>query len=236
MRGLPGHRERRRQHRRTPSRCQRSTVAGLISTSASRQRGHNRRKNSQRRSAGRKCLFERAMTPSWWRRARISSRRSRRVARADRTAAPVLMTARIACRVPAGNANVKEFWPYAILFVQTLPDEAEAWKRAVTTTGRRRKSNVVTMPKFPPPPRRPQNRSSCSVALALRNRPSAVTTSADTRLSHESPPTPISHPSPPPSVRPATPVFETVPHAMRGLACDRETELLDGPARFPHSK
>ena len=25
------------------------------------------------------------------------------------------MTARIACRVPAGNANVKEFWPYAIM-------------------------------------------------------------------------------------------------------------------------
>jgi hypothetical protein len=43
---------------------------------------HNHRKHSQnRRSAGRKRLFERARTPSWWRRARVSSRRSRRVAR-----------------------------------------------------------------------------------------------------------------------------------------------------------
>ena len=25
------------------------------------------------------------------------------------------MTARIACRVPAGDANVKEFWPHAIM-------------------------------------------------------------------------------------------------------------------------
>jgi hypothetical protein len=29
--------------------------------------------------------------------------------RADRTAAPVLMTARIACRVPTGDANVNDF-------------------------------------------------------------------------------------------------------------------------------
>ena len=110
MRGLPGRRERRRQHRCTPSRCQRSTVPGWISTSASRHRGHNHRKNSQnRRSAGRKRLSERARTPSWWRRARISSRRSRRVARGEWTAAPVLMTARIACRVPTGDANVNDF-------------------------------------------------------------------------------------------------------------------------------
>jgi hypothetical protein len=40
--------------------------------------------------SGRKRLFERARTPSWWRRARVSSRRSRRVA-----PAPVQMTARI---------------------------------------------------------------------------------------------------------------------------------------------
>ena len=33
--GLPGRRERRRQHRHNPSRCQRSTVAGWTSTSAS---------------------------------------------------------------------------------------------------------------------------------------------------------------------------------------------------------
>ena len=34
--------------------------------------------------------------------------------RADRNAAPVLMTAHIACRVP-GNANVNAFWPHAIM-------------------------------------------------------------------------------------------------------------------------
>jgi hypothetical protein len=116
MRGLPGRRERRRQHRRTPSRCQRSTVAGWISTSASRHRGQNHRKNSQNRwSAGRKRLFERARTLSWWRRARVSSRRSVRVTRADRIAAPVLMAARIACTVRAGDSNVNDFWPDAIL-------------------------------------------------------------------------------------------------------------------------
>jgi hypothetical protein len=117
MRGLPGRRERRRQHRRRPSRCQCSTVAGWSSTSASRHRGHNHRKNSQNsRSAGRKRLFERARTPSWWRRARVSSRRSRRVTRADRTGPPVLMTtARIACRVPVGDATVNDLWAHAIL-------------------------------------------------------------------------------------------------------------------------
>ena len=58
MRGRPGRRERRRQHRRTPARRHRSTVAGWISTSASRHWGHNHRNNSQnRRSAGRKRLF-----------------------------------------------------------------------------------------------------------------------------------------------------------------------------------
>ena len=61
MRGRPGRRERRRQHRRTPARRHRSTVAGWISTSASRHRGQNHRNNSQnRRSAGRKRLLERA--------------------------------------------------------------------------------------------------------------------------------------------------------------------------------
>jgi alpha-beta hydrolase superfamily lysophospholipase len=116
MRGLPGRREQRRQHRRTPSRSQRSTVAGWISTSATRHLGQNHRKNSQnRRSVRRKRLFERARTPSWWRRARVSSRRSRRGTRADRTAAPVLMATRTARRVPAGDANVNDFWPASIL-------------------------------------------------------------------------------------------------------------------------
>src|SRR5436189_458695 len=78
--------------------------------------GHNHRKNSQsRRSDGRKRRFERARTPSWWRRARVSSRRSLRVARADRTAAPVRKTSRIARRVPSGDANVNDYCPDAIL-------------------------------------------------------------------------------------------------------------------------
>jgi hypothetical protein len=101
-------RRRRRQHRRTPSRRQRSTVPGWTSTSASRHRGHNHRNNSHnRRSAGRKRLFERARTPSWWRRARISSRRSRRVARADWTAVPVVMTARIQRRDDNSHGTVQ---------------------------------------------------------------------------------------------------------------------------------
>jgi hypothetical protein len=131
MRGLPGRRERRRQHRRRPSRCQCSTVAGWSSTSASRHRGHNHRKNSQNsRSAGRKRLFERARTPSWWRRARVSSRRSRRVTRADRTGPPVLMTtARIACRVPVGDANVNDLWAHAILARHSGP--CRRWMRAL---------------------------------------------------------------------------------------------------------
>src|SRR5439155_14967686 len=66
-------------------------------------------------SDGRKRRFERARTPSWWRRARVSSRRSLRVARADRTAAPVRKTSRIARRVPSGDANVNDCCPDAIL-------------------------------------------------------------------------------------------------------------------------
>ena len=50
-------------------------------------------------------------------------------------------------------------------------------------TGWSRYSKDVTTPKFPPPPRKAQKRSGCSVALAVMTSPSAVTTSADTRLS-----------------------------------------------------
>ena len=67
------------------------------------------------------------------------------------------------------------------------------------------------MPKLPPPPRSPQNRSGCSWSLAVRNRPSAVTTSADSRLSQVSPYLRCSQPMPPPSVSPAIPVVETAP-------------------------
>jgi hypothetical protein len=111
-----GCRGRRRQHRRNPSRCQRSTVAGCTNTSASLHRGHNHRKNSQsRRSARRKRRVERARTPSWWRRARVSSRRSLRVRPADRTAAPIVKPPRIAGRVPSSDPNVNDYCPDAIL-------------------------------------------------------------------------------------------------------------------------
>ena len=109
MRGLPGLRERRRQHRRSPSRCQRSTVAGWTSTNPSLHRVHDRRNNSHnRRSEARKRRFERARTPNWCRRARHSSRRSRRVDQDNRTAATARKTSGIARRVAShcGNVNL----------------------------------------------------------------------------------------------------------------------------------
>ena len=110
IRGLPGRLARRRQRRRTPSRCHRSTGAGWTSTSASLHRGHNHRNNSQsRRSAARKRRCERARTPSWWRRASVSSRRSIRVAWAALAEEAVLEPPRIGCRVPSGDPNVKVF-------------------------------------------------------------------------------------------------------------------------------
>jgi hypothetical protein len=98
MHGRPGRRrERRLQHPRTRSRCQRATVAGWTSTSASLHRGHHRRKHSQNsRSDGRKRRSARARTPSWWRSARHSRRRSLRVDRAVRSAATVRTASRIA--------------------------------------------------------------------------------------------------------------------------------------------
>jgi hypothetical protein len=93
-----------------PRDAKRSMVAGWTSASASRHRGHNHRKSSQsRRSDGRKRRFERARTLNWWRRARLSSRRSLPVDEADRTAAQVRETSRIARRVAIGDANVNDF-------------------------------------------------------------------------------------------------------------------------------
>ena len=65
------------------------------------------------------------------RRARVSSRRSLRVAWADRTVAPVLMTARIACRVPSGDADVNGFCPDGILASHTSC--STGWLLAVGT-------------------------------------------------------------------------------------------------------
>ncbi len=66
----------------------------------------------------------------------------------------------------------------------------------------------VTTPKLPPPPRSPANSSGCEAALAVSSRPSAVTTSASTRLSQVSPYARDSQPLPPPSVVPAMPAAE----------------------------
>ena len=74
-----------------------------------------------------------------------------------------------------------------------------------------RKRNEVTTPKFPPPPRSAQNRSGFSSALARTRSPLASTTSASSRLSIASPCLRLRWPMPPPSVRPPTPVVETIP-------------------------
>ncbi len=78
-------------------------------------------------------------------------------------------------------------------------------------TGWSLNSNDVTTPKFPPPPRSAQNRSGSVSALAVTNRPSARTTSAEIRLSQESPYFRVRWPIPPPSVSPAIPVVEMIP-------------------------
>jgi hypothetical protein len=57
----------------------------------------------------------------------------------------------------------------------------------VGPTGCSRYSNAVTTPKLPPPPRSPQNRSGSSRSLARSSSPSAVTTSAERRLSTVAP-------------------------------------------------
>ena len=72
-------------------------------------------------------------------------------------------------------------------------------------------SNVVTMPKLPPPPRSAQNRSAFSSSLACTSVPSAVTMSAEIRLSQVRPCVRARWPSPPPSVKPAIPVLDTRP-------------------------
>ena len=67
------------------------------------------------------------------------------------------------------------------------------------------------MPKLPPPPRSPHSSSGFSSSLACTSCPSAVTTSAASRLSQVRPTLRISQPMPPPSVNPAIPVVDTSP-------------------------
>ena len=76
------------------------------------------------------------------------------------------------------------------------------------------------MPKLPPPPRMAQKRSGFSSAAARRTVPSAITISADSRLSSARPYFGMSHPSPPPSVNPAMPVVPTTPPVVaRPCSC-----------------
>ena len=72
-------------------------------------------------------------------------------------------------------------------------------------------SSEAAIPKLPPPPRIAQKRSAFSSALARTTRPSAMTISAERRLSSASPYFGISQPRPPPSVSPAMPVDPTTP-------------------------
>ena len=78
-------------------------------------------------------------------------------------------------------------------------------------TGCSSSSSAVTTPKLPPPPRIAQSSSGCSSSDARTTRPSQVTSSAATRLSHARPCLRSSQPEPPPSVSPATPVVDTRP-------------------------
>ena len=111
MRGLPGRRrERALHHPGNPRRCHRATVAGWTNTSASRHRGHTLRRHIQnKRSEGRKRRSERERTPSWWRRARISRRRSLRVHRAERSTATVRNAYRMGRRMAGSSAHVNDF-------------------------------------------------------------------------------------------------------------------------------
>ena len=74
---------------------------------------------------------------------------------------------------------------------------------------------------IPAPPRMAQKRSSSSLPLAWRRRPSAVMTSTEIRLSQARPCLRTSQPSSPPNVSPATPVVETNP------PCSRQPEVLE---------
>jgi hypothetical protein len=81
----------------------------------------------------------------------------------------------------------------------------------MSLTGLSLNSNDVTAPKFPPPPRSAQNRSAFSSSPAISSLPSAVTTSAEIRLSQDRPSPRARCPMPPPSVSPPTPVVEMIP-------------------------
>ena len=97
--------------------------------------------------------------------------------------------------------------------------------------GCRSNSNDVTTPKLPPPPRVPQKSSGFSSALACTMSPLAVTMSTLRTLSSARPKRRATRPKPPPSVRPPTPVCETVPAVVtRPYAI---VSLSMSPSRLP---
>ena len=77
-----------------------------------------------------------------------------------------------------------------------------------------RNLNRVATPKLPPPPRIAQNRSGWLSASTSRIRPSAVTTSAASRLSIVSPWSRLRKPVPPPSVMPPIPTDAASPNPV----------------------
>jgi hypothetical protein len=83
--------------------------------------------------------------------------------------------------------------------------------RTVGPTGCTASSSDVTTPKFPPPPRNAQNNSGFSSTAARTTWPSALTSSAEMRLSQLRPCLRTKCPIPPPSVNPPSPVDETSP-------------------------
>src|SRR5215211_5405906 len=99
-------------------------------------------------------------------------------------------------------------------------------------TGWARNSNEVTTPKLPPPPCSAQSKSALFSLLAVRSSPSAVTTSAEMRLSQLSPYLRRSQPMPPASVKPAIPVSVTTPRYGQPECLRLVVELTNGDATF----
>src|SRR6266536_1077725 len=104
----------------------------------------------------------------------------------------------------------------------------------VGPTGCSASSRDVATPKLPPPPRIAQNRSGFSDEDARKTEPSAVTISADSRLSHVRPCLRTRWPTPPPSANPPTPVLDTRPPVVASpcgcVAASKSFHLVPPPA------
>ena len=118
-----------------------------------------------------------------------------------------------AAEIPSSSGSVARLLPVERQDVGGLverpadePAEHERSDRVEAVLEARRDAEVAAAAAQAP---RTARRSRSS--LHVRVRPSAVTRSTDSRLSHESPKRRVSHPKPPPSVRPAMPVVEMTP-------------------------